>query len=109
MRRVGVILVLIAIPLSAPVADGGLRLSDGQIIDTPPVSGMDCPALSEKLSEIDVTGYRGSSPTPRNPADLPLLAYEEKVATAFFRGCVMRALGEKQPSVAFTEGYRGKN
>ena len=109
MRPVCVILAAYSLSCSAALAEGSFRLASGQYVDTPPIAGMDCAALSEKLFEIEQTGYRGTSPTPRDDADLPLLAYEEEAATAFYRSCVMRALGSEKPSVAFSEGYSGKN
>lgn len=110
MRRVNLLPLILLAPLAASPALGEtITLSNGRSIDTPPAAQLDCNQLSEKLSEIDGTGYRGTSPTPRNAADQPLLAYEEDVATVFYQKCVIRALGNETSSAAFTEGYRGKN
>lgn len=100
---------VVSIMTGAHAAEGVVRLSDGRAIETPPVSEMDCDTLSAKLSEIDATGYRGVSPTPRNPADRPLLAYEEEAATVFYQNCVVRALGRDTPRDLFNKGYREKN
>ncbi len=110
MRRVKLLpLFLLAPLLVSPALGESITLSSGRSIEAPPAAQLDCGQLSEKLSEIDGTGYRGTSPTPRNAADLPLLAYEEDLATVYYRKCVIRALGREASSAAFTEGYRGKN
>ena len=109
MRRACLIIALATLVSPLAYADGGFRLSSGKSIDLPTVAGLDCPAMSNKLSEIDGTGYREGGPTPRNVADLPLLEYEEELATAFYRSCVISALSQKAPSTAFAEWYRGKN
>ena len=108
MRLVAFVLTaFFAFATGARAANDSIHLSSGIVIGTPPVAGMTCDELSAKLSEIDETGYRGNSPEPRNPDDQPLLTYEEDAATAFYESCVMRALGRKQPSAAFSDGYRG--
>lgn len=110
MRGIRLMFLFASVPLAAAgAAHNRLTIFNGSTIDTPPVASMSCEQLSDKLSEIDETGYRGNSPTPRHAQDLPLLAYEEKAATAYYERCVIRALGGQTPSAAFDEGYRGEN
>jgi hypothetical protein len=85
-------LVALAIcaPVAARAAEGWFETARGRRVETPPVEGLDCPALAEVLRAIDDTGYRkGKRPLDR--ADAPLLAYEHAVAESFFARCARRA------------------
>lgn len=109
MLKIPVKLAILVTLVAAPALGETFRLSTGRAIETPDVAALDCDQLTDKLFEIDGTGYRGLSPTPLDVYDTPLLIYEEAVATAHYRKCVMQVLSEKLPSVTFTEGHPNQN
>ena len=79
----------------AAAGDGRLFVTNsGAQVRIEPVGGLDCKRLEAKLAEIDRTGYRGGSPTPRHADDGPLLGYEGKVARALYNRCGRRTTGD---------------
>ncbi|MEM6440517.1 MAG: hypothetical protein AAF763_12585 [Pseudomonadota bacterium] len=86
----------------APIA----RLSTGHEIVMQPARSLDCRALAAKLAEIDATGYRGARPEPRNPADMPLLLYENRVSNQYYSRCMRMQERAPDGDHLFRGGFR---
>lgn len=91
--RVGFAAPLIAatVALAAPpprAQDSRFMTSDGAVVATPPPQSLDCRGKRRVLDAIDATGYRGTGPEPKNPADRGLLDYENALSQAYYAECL---------------------
>jgi hypothetical protein len=98
-----------ALALSGPAfaaEPDGFVTAHGVRVATPPLALLDCPGMRAVLDAIDASGYRGTAPKPTDPADKPLMDYENRVSRHFYLTCV-HAEAERAPTArAFGQGYR---
>ena len=77
----------------------------GAAVATPPVEGLDCGDMRAVLDAIDATGYREGGPKPRDPADMALFEYEDRLSRAFYGGCVTSEAREADAEPTFRTGF----
>jgi len=82
-----VFLLAAAIPLAAWAE--GFVTAKGKTVDMPEISAMTCEQIEGTLAKIDSTRYRENAPVPHDRADDPLHVYEETLAKALFKVCVV--------------------
>ena len=78
----------------------------GARVDLPAIADLSCAQMRDVLDAIDSTGYRGPSPKPEDPADMPLLAYEHRLSDRYFSHCLHSRVMQSRPEEAFRNGYR---
>ncbi len=62
--------------------------SNGRSVLLPEIDDMTCDQMIVTLTDIDLTRYRENAPTPHNAEDMPLLAYEKRLAHVHFHSCI---------------------
>jgi len=82
-----VFILVAAIPLAA-LAENFVT-AKGQTVDMPEISALTCEQIEGTLAKIDSTRYRENAPVPHDRADDPLHVYEENLARALFKVCVV--------------------
>jgi len=86
--RVRFVFVLAAaIPLAAWAED--FVTAKGKTVNMPDIATMTCEQIEVTLAKIDLTRYRENAPVPHDRADEPLHLYEEDLAKALFKVCVV--------------------
>ncbi len=88
--------------LATPLGAGEFVTSKGETVTMHRVETMTCEQIETSLAEIDSTRYRENAPTNHDPADDSLFAYEQDLAHALFRLCVIarRPLPETETATA---------
>lgn len=76
-----------AIPLAARAED--FVTARGKTVEMPDIAAMTCEEIEVTLAKIDSTRYRENAPVPHDRADEPLHLYEESLAKALFKVCVV--------------------
>lgn len=77
----------------------------GAKVETPPLEGLDCPAMRAVLAAIDASGYRADAPEPHDKADSALFDYENRLSAAYYADCVRAHAAQAAPHAAFAAGY----
>jgi|GEM_PF-2370756 len=83
-----VLLGVLAVPLAALAAEEFVT-AKGRTVAMPDIDSMTCREIEETLIAIDSTRYRENAPVNPDPADDTLYAYEQDLAEALFRVCVV--------------------
>ena len=82
--------------------------SNGAVVATPEIAGLDCAGMSDVLRRIDISNYRGPYPIPEGHPDWPIFEYEDRLTEQYYINCT---LGEKQlgdPGAAFSFGFESQ-
>lgn len=78
---------------------------NGAIVLTPEIARLDCRDMAEVLALIDRSDYRGPAPVPEDHPDHEIFAYEDRLAAAFFRECIVDGHWLEDPASAFSQGF----
>lgn len=87
-------LAIAATPLVAIAAEDFVT-AKGKTVAMPEIAEMTCEQIENTLAKIDLTRYRENAPVNPDPADDALFAYEQDLAQALFKVCVV----ERQSSL----------
>lgn len=79
--------------------------SNGAVVPMPEIAGLDCPGMARALERIDRSRYRGPRPVPEGHPDRDIFEYEDRLAAAYYRECILAAHGLQDPSPAFSQGF----
>ncbi len=95
------LLAIAAIPLVALAEE--FVTAKGKTVAMPEISTMTCEQIEMTLAKIDSTRYRDNTPVNPDPADDALFAYEQDLAHALFKVCIMeRKVGMKPGDMPHT-------
>jgi len=79
--------------------------SNGAIVVMPGIEQLDCDGLTQVLHRLDLSNYRGVDPVPADSPDRAIFDYEDRLARAYFRRCIMSADRLEDPAPAFSAGF----
>ena len=98
---------LLAVPAQAQ--DWGdaphMVASNGAIVTMPGIDGLTCPQMAFALHRIDLSGYRGSDPLPKDHPDYRIFDYEDRLTRRHYYACMMKAQKLEDPSEAGAVGF----
>jgi hypothetical protein len=88
--------------------DGAPRAlaSNGAIVLMPEIAGLGCAEMAEVLRLIDESRYRQARPVAPDHPDRPIFDYENRLAGAYYFGCIMGAHRLDDPAPAFAHGFQ---
>lgn len=87
--------------------DGWVVTANGVRVPTPPIFALDCRGMRDVLDAIDASGYRGTHPTPEEPADMGLFDYENRLSRVFFTSCMRVEPSAGAVEAPFARGFGG--
>ncbi|HUF87978.1 MAG TPA: hypothetical protein VMM59_11405 [Thermohalobaculum sp.] len=79
--------------------------SNGAIVLMPEIARLDCRDMTEVLALLDRSGYRGPEPLQAGHPDREIFAYEHRLASAYFRDCILDGHWLDDPGAAFSQGF----
>ncbi len=107
LRQFAVMGVAVALGAGAVLADSEFVATNGIVIMAPEVEAMDCPAIIDKLGEIDRSQYRGATDiVPEGHPDRPIFDYENALSQRNYDFCITDEVILQDASPAFRHGFK---